>query len=263
MFTQVETRLAVEKIAQRVQADHHARHASAGTTGRACSCLLFDDPTIQRPPDLAQGLRAWATPWPQRWSRRQDGDRVPRHYDLWAPARQYMVYHGQPRTRPRSRASSSRIHSSTPRAETSPSDRRTRAGIIRFRQGGNGACDGLTTTPSPRRSVSQSRRKEPRHLARNFYRCTPTRSIEGRRLRLCSAGIPGDPLKPPVARHPARRRSRDPPVPSAVRASRHRYGLGSWVINGAALRRFPKRCSNDSRYPDLRLFPWPTQAAVT
>ena len=86
--------------AEQVQADHHARHAPAGhRTARASSC--------RRSPirSTSTSIRSWrsarrrsARRWRRRCSRKaRKASRGIEGYDMWTPARQYMVYHGQPR----------------------------------------------------------------------------------------------------------------------------------------------------------------------
>ena len=84
--------------AEQVQADHHARHAPAGRRRLAHLRAAFHR-SVRRehPPDLALGRRQSARRWRRRCGGRQGRRGLDQGYDMWSPARQYMVYHGQPR----------------------------------------------------------------------------------------------------------------------------------------------------------------------
>ena len=100
MFTQKETRMNIEAGAEQVQADHHSRHAPAGRRRLAhLRAAVHRAVRSQHASAAAHGAE-----------HRRPGDGARRcsrkarkvwrgkpAYDMWSPARQYMVYHGQPR----------------------------------------------------------------------------------------------------------------------------------------------------------------------
>ena len=99
MFTQVETRLAVEKIHSVFKPIiTHDMHQQ-GTTGSRMFVPPFDDPYDPNVhPILAQGLTSVGNAMASALvAEGKTGIEYLARYDLWAPARQYMVYHGQPR----------------------------------------------------------------------------------------------------------------------------------------------------------------------
>jgi Zinc carboxypeptidase len=99
MFTQVETRLAVEKIHSAFKPIiTHDMHQQ-GTTGSRMFVPPFDDPYDPNVhPILVQGLSSVGNAMASALvAEGKTGIEYLSRYDLWAPARQYMVYHGQPR----------------------------------------------------------------------------------------------------------------------------------------------------------------------
>jgi hypothetical protein len=99
MFTQVETRLAVEKVhAAFKPIITHDMHQQ-GTGGSRMFVPPFDDPYDPNVhPILLQGLTSVGTAMASALvAEGKTGIEYLARYDLWAPARQYMVYHGQPR----------------------------------------------------------------------------------------------------------------------------------------------------------------------
>ena len=266
MFTQVETRLAVEKIHNALQADHHARHAPAGhRRGSRIFVPPFDDPYDPNVhPILAQGLTSVGQCDGLGAGRgRQDGASSGlARYDLWAPARQYMVYHGQPRILTEIASvdlADPFVNPAGRDVPLGPQDARWNYPAAVQQQRMAPAATS-STTASPRRSPGyQSRREEPRHLARELLQGSRRLGeSEGRAVRLRPSGrAAGSVRNLRVARHPAHRGSRDPPGQGAVQRRRHAStGLGSWVIKLAQpYGAFAKTMLERQQYPDLRLFP--------
>jgi hypothetical protein len=99
MFTQKETRLAIEKV-HRVYKPHitHDMH-QMGSGGARIFVPPYDDPYDPNiHPILAQGMIAVGQAMASALvAEGKGGVEFLSRYDLWAPARQYMVYHGQPR----------------------------------------------------------------------------------------------------------------------------------------------------------------------
>ena len=99
MFTQKETRLAVEKI-HSVFKPHitHDMH-QMGSGGARIFVPPYDDPYDPNiHPILSQGMIAVGQAMASALiAEGKGGIEFLSRYDLWAPARQYMVYHGQPR----------------------------------------------------------------------------------------------------------------------------------------------------------------------
>jgi Zinc carboxypeptidase len=99
MFTQKETRLMVERVQNRYKpAITHDMHQQ-GSTGSRMFVPPFQDPfDVNIHPLLAQQQttvgQAMAT---ALIAEGKEGVAWLEGYDMWAPARQYMVYHGQPR----------------------------------------------------------------------------------------------------------------------------------------------------------------------
>ena len=86
--------------AEQVQADHHARHAPAGPERLAhLRAAVHRSVRRQHPPAAgARDRRRSARRWRRRCSAEgKEGVAWLEGYDMWTPARQYMVYHGQPR----------------------------------------------------------------------------------------------------------------------------------------------------------------------
>jgi hypothetical protein len=99
MFTQIETRLAVEKIHSAFKPIiTHDMH-QMGSGGARMFVPPFDDPYDPNiHPILAQGQAAVGHAMSSALiAQGKGGVEWLSRYDLWAPARQYMVYHGQPR----------------------------------------------------------------------------------------------------------------------------------------------------------------------
>jgi hypothetical protein len=99
MFTQVETRLAVEKVHSvykpLITHDMHQQ----GTGGSRIFVPPYDDPYDPNiHPILAQGMKSVGQAMAAALvAEGKTGIESNARYDLWAPARQYMVYHGQSR----------------------------------------------------------------------------------------------------------------------------------------------------------------------
>ncbi len=99
MFTQIETRLAVEKVHSAykpiITHDMHQQGANASRI----FVPPFDDPYDPNVhPILAQGITSVGNAMASALvAEGKTGIEYLSRYDLWAPARQYMVYHGQPR----------------------------------------------------------------------------------------------------------------------------------------------------------------------
>jgi hypothetical protein len=99
MLTQVETRLMVEKVQNRFKpVITHDMHQQ-GPTGSRIFVPPFDDPYDPNiHPILAQGQAAVGMAMASALTAQgKEGVEQNQRYDLWTPARQYMVYHGQPR----------------------------------------------------------------------------------------------------------------------------------------------------------------------
>src|SRR5688500_2635362 len=99
MFTQKETRLAIEKIHSVykpiITHDMH-QMGSGGARIFVPPCDDPYDPNVH--PILAQGIMTVGQAMASALvSEGKGGVEWLSRYDLWAPARQYMVYHGQPR----------------------------------------------------------------------------------------------------------------------------------------------------------------------
>ena len=151
MFTQIETRLAVEKVHNAFKPMiTHDMHQQ-GTTGLAhLRAAVRRSVRPQRPPDpdagpdgRRQGMASALV------AEGQDGDRAPREATTCGRRRASTWSITASRaSSPRSPASSWPIRSSTRRARTFPSARRKRAGIIRRpTRAESGACARSSTTP--------------------------------------------------------------------------------------------------------------------
>jgi hypothetical protein len=98
MFTQKETRLAVEIQNKYKPIITHDMH-QMGSGGARIFVPPFDDPYDPNVhPIIAQGIMTVGQAMASALvSEGKGGVEWLSRYDLWAPARQYMVYHGQPR----------------------------------------------------------------------------------------------------------------------------------------------------------------------
>lgn len=98
MFTQKETRLAVEIQNKYKPIITHDMH-QMGSGGARIFVPPFDDPYDPNVhPIIAQGIMAVGQAMASALvAEGKGGVEFLSRYDLWAPARQYMVYHGQPR----------------------------------------------------------------------------------------------------------------------------------------------------------------------
>jgi len=98
MFTQIETRLAIGIQNQYKPVITHDMH-QMGSGGARIFVPPFDDPYDPNiHPILAQGQAAYGTAMASALvAEGKGGVEWGNRYDLWTPARQYMVYHGQPR----------------------------------------------------------------------------------------------------------------------------------------------------------------------
>ena len=99
MFTQIETRLNVEKVQNvyRPQVTHDMHQM--GSTGARIFVPPFSDPYDPNiHPILAQAQANLGLAMASALvSESKGGVAFEDRYDMWTPARQYMVYHGQPR----------------------------------------------------------------------------------------------------------------------------------------------------------------------
>ena len=99
MFTQKETRLAIEKVhtAYKPHITHDMHQMGSG--GARIFVPPYDDPYDPNiHPVLSQGMIAVGQAMASALiAEGKGGVEFLSRYDLWAPARQYMVYHGQPR----------------------------------------------------------------------------------------------------------------------------------------------------------------------
>jgi len=99
MFTQKETRMNIEAVQNRYKPIiTHDMHQQ-GTTGSRMFVPPFDDPYDPNVhPILMQGLTGVGNAMASALvAEGKTGIEYLARYDLWAPARQYMVYHGHPR----------------------------------------------------------------------------------------------------------------------------------------------------------------------
>ena len=98
MFTQKETRLAVEIQNSYKPIITHDMH-QMGSGGARIFVPPFDDPHDPNVhPIIAQGIMTVGQAMASALvAEGKGGVEFLSRYDLWAPARQYMVYHGQPR----------------------------------------------------------------------------------------------------------------------------------------------------------------------
>jgi hypothetical protein len=98
MFTQKETRLAVDIQNKYKPIITHDMHQQ-GSGGSRIFLPPFDDPYDPNVhPIIAQGIMSVGQAMASALiSEGKGGAEWLSRYDLWAPARQYMVYHGQPR----------------------------------------------------------------------------------------------------------------------------------------------------------------------
>jgi hypothetical protein len=98
-FTQIETRLAVEKVHSVYKpVITHDMHQQ-GSNGSRIFVPPYDDPYDPNiHPILAQGMTSVGQAMASALvAEGKTGIETNARYDLWAPARQYMVYHGQAR----------------------------------------------------------------------------------------------------------------------------------------------------------------------
>jgi hypothetical protein len=98
MFTQIETRLAIDIQNRYKPIITHDMH-QMGSGGARIFVPPFDDPYDPNiHPILAQGQASVGAAMAAALvAEGKGGVEQGARYDLWAPARQYMVYHGQPR----------------------------------------------------------------------------------------------------------------------------------------------------------------------
>ena len=99
MFTQVETRLNIEKVQKRFKPQiSHDMHQQ-GTMGSRMFVPPYQDPYDPNVhPIVAMGQTTVGQAMAQALiAEGKEGVTWNAQYDLWTPARQYMVYHGQPR----------------------------------------------------------------------------------------------------------------------------------------------------------------------
>lgn len=99
MFTQTETRLMVEKVQNAYKPQiTHDMHQMGSTSARIFVPPFQDpyDPNVH--PILAQAQHQVGQAMASALvAEGKTGVEFGRRYDMWTPARQYMVYHGQPR----------------------------------------------------------------------------------------------------------------------------------------------------------------------
>ncbi len=99
MFTQIETRLNIEKVQNRFRPQiSHDMHQQ-GTMGTRIFVPPYQDPYDPNVhPLIAMGQTTVGQAMAQALlAEGKEGVTWNAQYDLWTPARQYMVYHGQPR----------------------------------------------------------------------------------------------------------------------------------------------------------------------
>jgi hypothetical protein len=99
MFTQIETRLNLEKVQKRFKPQiSHDMHQQ-GTMGSRIFVPPYQDPYDPNVhPIIAMGQTTVGQAMAQALiAEGKEGVTWNAQYDLWTPARQYMVYHGQPR----------------------------------------------------------------------------------------------------------------------------------------------------------------------
>jgi hypothetical protein len=98
MFTQIETRLAIDIQNRYKPIITHDMH-QMGSGGARIFVPPFDDPYDPNiHPILAQGQASYGAAMASALvAEGKGGVEWGNRYDLWTPARQYMVYHGQPR----------------------------------------------------------------------------------------------------------------------------------------------------------------------
>ena len=263
MFTQKETRLDVEQVQNSYKPiiTHDMHQQGAG--GARIFVPPFDDPYDPNiHPILAQGQTTVGQAMAAALvAEGKGGVEWLSRYDMWSPARQYMVYHGQPRilteiasVQPRrsvrqsartARRSARRSRAGTSRCRTAKSDmaparhrrlrrhRRVRRHVAR-REVPHAVARELL--PGPRRlgELRPSRRTRSSCRRRSAIRSRPTRCSTS-----CSIGD--------VEIHQAK---------APFTAGGKDYAAGSWVIKTAQpYGAFAKTMLERQKYPDLRLFP--------
>ena len=131
MFTQNETRLAIESRTRYKPIITHDMHQQ-GSGGSRIFVPPFDDPYDPNVhPILAQGIMTVGQAMASALvAEGKGGVEWLARYDLWAPARQYMVYHGQPRILTEIASVDLADPIVNPAGKDGRSDRRTRAGIF-------------------------------------------------------------------------------------------------------------------------------------
>ena len=179
MFTQNETRLAVEKVHSAFKPIiTHDMHQQGSTGVAHVRAAVRRSVRPQRPPDPRAGHdgRRPGDGVGARGGREDGASSGLARYDLWAPARQYMVYHGQPRILTEIASVNLADPFVNPRGRTCRSGRRRRAGTSRCRTSrANGACATSSTTASRRRSPAwRTSRSTASPGSRTSTRSTPT-----------------------------------------------------------------------------------------
>ena len=263
MFTQIETRLAVEKVHSAYKPIiTHDMHQQ-GTNASRMFVPPFDDPYDPNVhPILAQGITSVGNAMASALvAEGKTGIEYLSRYDLWAPARQYMVYHGQPRILTEIASvelADPFVNPAGKDVPLGPQEARWnypvpyKSGEWRLRQ----IVDYAVTATF---AGIGARREEPRHLAREL--------LQGSR-RL---GEPEDRARtrsfcPPAQRDPYETyelldilRTGEVEIHQAkapFTAGGRQYGAGSWVIKLAQpYGAFAKTMLERQQYPDLRLFP--------
>ncbi len=270
MFTQVETRLAVEKIHSAFKPIiTHDMHQQ-GMTGSRMFVPPFDDPYDPNVhPILAQGLTSVGNAMASALvAEGKTGIEYLARYDLWAPARQYMVYHGQPRILTEIASvelADPFVNPAGRDVPLGPQDARWnypvpyKSGEWRLRQIVDYA---VTATFAGISHVAKNRAT----WLENFYKVhADWVNRKAAPYAFVLPAVQRDPVRNlRVARHPPHRGSRDPPGPSAVQ--RRRPSVRPRIVGhqaGAALRRV---CQDDARATAVpgpaAVSGWPTQAAV-
>ena len=256
MFTQKETRLALGIQNKYKPVITHDMHQKGG--GARIFVPPYDDlydPNIH--PILAQEMttvgQAMAT---ALIAKKQTGVESLSTYDLWAPARQYMVYHGQPRIL----TEIASVNLADPIVEAAPIGPQEarwnfpmpyRGTEWHLRQivdyGNTVALAGMSHVAKYRRTFLENFYKVHADWVNRTappYACV----IPDTQRDLYEAGELIDLLRTgDVEVHKAR---------STFTAGGKQYGAGSWVItlaqpNGA----FAKTMLERQRYPDLRIYP--------
>ena len=245
MFTQIETRLAIEKVHSAykpiITHDMHQQGANASRI----FVPPFDDPYDPNVhPILAQGITSVGQAMASALvAEGKTGVEYLSRYDLWAPARQYMVYHGQPRILTEIASVNLADPFVNPAGKDVPLGPQEVAlelpGPVQERRVAAPADRRLRRHRHVRRHRRTSRSTASTWLE-NFYKVhADWVNRKSRSVRVRRAGRPARSVRDlRAARHPPHRRSRDPPGEGAVHGRRTSVRRG--IVGhqaGAAVRR--------------------------